>query len=111
MRLKTKSFGVDCEGIQLEGNPKNPEPTHTRITFPGGDVDVVRTSNGEYWVHVRVNRDDSTSYDPCAPTGELVDGRIDLSQGYPTDAQKSALNDSKLQHLAIRIGNIKPAKA
>jgi len=93
MRLKLHSFGSDCEGIKLEG-----------ISFPGGDVEIVRTSDNQYWIHARVNHSGSTSYEPEQPTARLLDGRIDLVSGYPTSEQQSAIQDSRIYHLALRVG-------
>lgn len=102
MRLKVTSFGDDAEGIALKGDPRNPEPVHTRIAFPGGDVDVVRTTDGEYWVHVRVNRKDITSYDPFQATAKVTDARAD-SHVRTLDLSKE-LADA--YHFAVRVGDI-----
>lgn len=107
MRLKIKSFGTDVEGIELKGDPRNPEPDHARIAFPGGDVDVTRTTDNEYWVHISVNRSDISSYDPCSATAEIVNARAD-SKLETIDLQET-LRDC--YHFAVRVGNIQPAKS
>ena len=53
---KVVAFGDAVHGVRLEGNPKKPEKAYFRVAFPGGDVEVVRTTTNDYWVHVRVNR-------------------------------------------------------
>ena len=44
----------DACRIDIEGDKRNPEPTMACIGFPGGDVEVSRTSDGRYWIHFRV---------------------------------------------------------
>ena len=115
MRLKIKSLGDDVEGIELKGNPANPEPTHARIMFPGGDVDVVRTSDNEYWVHIRVNRADATSYDPCQQTARIVDARADTRvetiSGVPFAEHTYPMKLDDAYHFAVRVGDIMPSRA
>ena len=53
--LKIQSFGSHVLGVQLEGNPRKPEPDEFRVMFPGGDVSVVRCTDGSYWAHIRVD--------------------------------------------------------
>jgi hypothetical protein len=53
--LKIQRFGSQAIGVRLEGNPKKPEPQHFRVYLPFGDVDITRTTDDEYWVHIRRN--------------------------------------------------------
>ena len=41
--------------ISFKGNPKSPEPEIGVIKFPGGHVEVTRTTNGKYWAHIAVD--------------------------------------------------------
>jgi len=63
-KLKVTSMGENVQGVRLQGNPKNPEPETFRIALPWGDVDVTRTSQNDYWVHFRVNKDDAGLFAP-----------------------------------------------
>jgi len=101
MRLRVQTFGDDAEGIVLRGDPRSPEPTHARIAFPGGDVDIARV-DGAYWVHIRVNRSDATSYDPCAETSVILGARVDS----PTATKTLDVSDA--YHFAVKIGDVKP---
>lgn len=105
-RLKLESFGTDCEGIRLKGNPKNPEPDHTRIAFPGGDVDVVRCTDGSYWVHIRVNHIDGDG-DPDAVMAEITDARLDIIGRHTSDIDKGDFDADGLYHLAVRVSREK----
>ncbi|MHB1265894.1 MAG: hypothetical protein ACYC1S_16015, partial [Gemmatimonadaceae bacterium] len=43
--------------IELLGDRmKRPEPAQHIIEFPGGAVEVSRTSDGSYWAHIIVHR-------------------------------------------------------
>ena len=96
--LKIESMGDAVLGVRLEGNPAKPEPIHFRVCFPGGDVDIVRCSDGSNWVHFRVNRED----DMTGETGHLVDARID-AEGLPVGDKVEILDDPRVYHVAFRV--------
>ena len=65
--------------ISLLGDKtKRPEPAQHIIEFPGGAVEVSRTTDGNYWAHIIVYRgepeDDNEG--TRAATGEIVGSRI-----------------------------------
>ena len=63
---------VDACTIIFKGNPSTPEPSTGIIKFPGGHVEVSRTSNGEYWAHIEADE-----------PSNIVDSRIDYDhEGY-----------------------------
>lgn len=64
----------DAVMVEFKGNPKNPEPSTAVIKFPGGHVEVSRTSDGRYWAHLEV-----------VEAGNVDDSRID----YEYEAWKS----------------------
>lgn len=67
----------------LLGDPKTrPEKPHTIILFPGGSVEVARTSDGRYWVHVAVRELINTA------AGRIVHARIDFDGRYGDDANR-----------------------
>jgi len=54
--------------ILIEGDKRRPEPSTAVIKFPGGHVEVSRTSEGNYWVHTQV-------YDAA----NIIDSRVDYN--------------------------------
>lgn len=104
--LKIKSMGDNALGVTLEGNPTNPEPIHFRVAFPGGDVDIVRTTDGQYWAHFRVNHPEAGGYDMDSPAGTLACARIDAVGVSPTD-KVEAIADQRVYHVAFRVGVVK----
>src|SRR5690348_10086171 len=76
-RLSVETMGDEVQGVRLKGDRRNPEPTYFRVCFPGGDVDVVRTTDDEYWVHVRVNVPGRMVTEDGV-VGKLVDARLDI---------------------------------
>lgn len=40
--------------IELKGDPSNPESAEHNIVFPGGSFSICRTSDNNYWVHIKV---------------------------------------------------------
>lgn len=41
--------------LVFKGNPKNPEPQSGIIKFPGGFVEVTRTTDNKYWAHLYID--------------------------------------------------------
>jgi hypothetical protein len=124
--LKLRSMGDHVIGVELEGNPKKPEPEHFRVMFPGGDVDIVRTTDNDYWVHLRVDRPQDGDDPERTDWGRIVDARVDslkqhahvtklyLKQGDEFVPIEEALEDDILQgliaHLAVRVRTSKNPK-
>jgi hypothetical protein len=107
MRLKITSFGQSAEGIELTGNPKKMEPDHVRIAFPGGDVEVVRSTDGknpDYWVHVRINHPQGGMFVPDEDRiGKLSDTRLDILEKHSSEVNVGDFNDPGLYHVAFKI--------
>lgn len=103
--LKIKNMGDNVLGVKLEGNPRKPEPIHFRVIFPGGDIDIVRTSDNEdYWIHVRVDHpDDGQDPQRKVQDAKIVDARLDLMNRSTGEVDVGDFNNPSLYHLAVRI--------
>lgn len=64
----------DATTIMIDGDIRNPEPTHAIIRFPGGFVEVARCSDGSYYAHIGAKKDDIPDEDRGF---RVVDSRID----------------------------------
>lgn len=107
--LKIRSMGEKVLGVDLEGNPRKPEPEEFRIAFPGGDVGVVRTTDNQYWVHVRVNHPKHGGFVPGEDrAASIVDARLDSVNKSTHQMDLGDFRDSGLYHLAVRVA---PQKA
>lgn len=105
-KLKITSFGQNAQGIELTGNPKNCEPDHVRIAFPGGDVEVVRAADGpnpDYWVHVRVNHPDGAMVAQDDLMAKVCDAQIDRTTKHTHDVNVGDFDKPDVNHIAIRI--------
>ena len=89
--LKIKSMGDAALGVRLEGDPQKPEPIHFRVQFPGGDIDIVRTADNEYWIHLRVEN------------GTISDARLDIHGKPASETDVGDFNDPGLYHVALRV--------
>lgn len=100
--------GTECNRVkiggrtELFGDPKiKPEKPHTIIGFPGGDVEIARTEEGDYWVHVAVRRQTDGT-----PAGQIIRARID-PEGRYADAANAAMNDEiasgDVEHIAFLV--------
>jgi hypothetical protein len=59
-QVTTRNYLIDGAPrlIELLGDKtRRPEPATHIIEFPGGAVELSRTSDGNYWAHIIVNRD------------------------------------------------------
>lgn len=106
-QVTTRSFlyGKAPDKIQLLGvKTIRPEPATHIIEFPGGAIELSRTSDGNYWAHIIVNRD--FAVDDCeglrAAYGEIVGSRIDYE--FPTDPHIVEIPQSnQVRQIAILI--------
>jgi hypothetical protein len=105
-RLKVVDFGTECQGIRIHGDPRNPEPESVRIAFPGGDVEVVRTGDGDYWAHVRVDKPGQGHWQPGDVEGRVVDGRQDVVGKHAAESHPGELANPGLYHLAVRVAKV-----
>ncbi len=73
--------------IELLGDKtRRPEPATHIIEFPGGAIELSRTSDGNYWAHIIVNRDFALPDEiegMEGAYGEIVGSRIDYE--FPTE--------------------------
>ena len=89
--------------INLKGDKfKNPEPETCVIKFPGGHVEVSRTTDGNYWMHLSVDNPKN-----------VIDSRIDYDfEGYSKAEVKipSIPHEEHIQHIAVMVakGELKP---
>lgn len=69
--------------ITLLGDKNRPESAQHVIEFPGGAIEVSRTTTGEYWAHIHINRDwkDSDMEGVHGAMGEVVGSRIATPDG------------------------------
>lgn len=104
-------FGDDVQGVRLCGDKyTRPEPISFRVAFPGGDVEVSRTSVDDYWIHVRVNRPASGQHIPGeTPTARIVDARVDAHDKHGGTLSAEVLAEPELYHLAVRVERDQPA--
>lgn len=105
--MKLESFGTDAVGIRIQGDPQRPEPSHVRIAFPGGHVEVTRAQDGNpltpYWVHVFVNKSESNNFDPTEPTARIVGARLDQTDKHASDSNLGDFERPELYHVALRV--------
>lgn len=108
MKLQFPS-GSNVALVRISGDPKQCEPAHVRIMFPGGSVEVVRAQDGagaDYWAHVHVDRPGAGDHIPGeTETARVIDARIDAhNTGTGKSYQKAeAFNNPDVYHVAIRI--------
>ncbi len=79
--------------FSLKGDPAYPEKAQTILEFPGGSIEIARTSEGEYWAHIAVDRD----------AGHITDGRIDVWNDHASLERGKPLMDPDISHIAIKI--------
>jgi len=88
-QVTTRNYLIDGAPrlIELLGDKtRRPEPATHIIEFPGGAVELSRTSDGNYWAHFIGNRDFALPGDiegMEGAYGEIVGSRIDYE--FPTE--------------------------
>ena len=106
-RLKVENFGDKVQGVHLHGDRRNPEPVTFVVAFPGGSVEVSRTADEQYWVHVHTNEagKEAETEDAKHPlqAGRICDGRLDLRGKHAGEADGGDIDSPDLYHLAVRV--------
>jgi hypothetical protein len=105
--LKIQKLGDNVLGVKLKGHASKPEPIHFRVVFPFGDVDIVRTTDNEYWVHVRCEHEKDGLHIPGVVCGKFVDARIDLHGQHAGIPDVGDFGNPDMYHMAVRVGNAK----
>jgi len=80
---------------------KTIEKVTTVINFPGGHVEISRTSNNQYWVHVGITHPENKW---GAQAGKLIDARIDVINKNADKHRAAPLLQSDIDHVAFLIG-------
>ena len=107
-QITTKSFLYDdAPGkIRLLGDKTiRPEPATHIIEFPGGAIELSRTSENDYWAHIIVDHDFALP-DDCeglrGAYGEIVGSRIDYE--FPAEPNVVPVPDAEqVRQIAILI--------
>jgi len=76
---KVYQVGKAPKRITLLGDKKRPESAQHIIEFPGGAIEVSRTSDGNYWAHIIVNRGDviDDAEGRVSARGVVISSRVD----------------------------------
>ncbi|MHC4311244.1 MAG: hypothetical protein ACYSW3_02090 [Planctomycetota bacterium] len=92
----------DACTVLVEGNKhKRAEPGTHVIQFPGGHLEVTRTTDDEYWAHIWVNKGEVLEeLHMLSKPGEIVDTRVDYT--LPGDIKEIAYPDC-IEHIAVKI--------
>ncbi len=122
--LKIEDFGSNAVGVTLKGNKKYPEHDLFIVKFPGGEVAVTRTTDGEYWIHVIANRPnlaDGTRNGGESELGHITDALAHVlprSNGYVSDIavrisrnKEGSISADSLEHPELLFMQLQKAKA
>lgn len=101
-KLSIHQLGTDVQGVILDADPSSPEPIHFRVVIPGGDVDIVRTTDGDFWVHIRVNSEEDLLA-RNVPVGKICDARVDIKGKHAAECNAGDLGHPDLYHAALRV--------
>ena len=94
-KYRLQNFGTNAQGIIVTGNPVNQEPETVIVKLPFGEVEISRTSDGNYWVHVAKKKDELTN----EYSGSLSKFRLDSR-----DPEEGIyLPEVKGEHLAVLV--------
>jgi len=95
---KVKIGGV----TELYGDPSvKIEKPYTIVLGPGFSVEISRTTEGDYWVHVATNQGT-----PDATKATIHSGRIDASNNYLEETNRSlrgAIQSFNVNHMAVLV--------
>jgi hypothetical protein len=100
--LRIEEMGENVLGVRLKGDHRTPEPIHFRLVFPGGCIDLVRASDGDYWAHLIINHPEDGG-DPYRQMARISNARLDIANNAYQDVNIGDFNNPNLYHLAVRV--------
>jgi hypothetical protein len=91
--------------INLYGDKACPESAQYIINFPGGYIELSRTTEGRYWAHVGVNKGAIlTDIAKLSKSGKIVESRIDYTyEGHIKHGILDVPDFDKIQKIAVLI--------
>jgi hypothetical protein len=91
--------------VELRGDKvSRPEPESVRVALPFGDVDVVRCSDGSYWVHFcAYSEERAEALDDNKSAGRIVDARLDIQGMHTSAVDRGDFANPNLYHVAFRV--------
>lgn len=99
-QAKLTKGGSDVFVTHIKGDKHTQAEAATYLTkFPGGHVEVSRCTNGDYWVHVAVNKNETEG----EGAGRIVDARLGLLGKHAGETNVGDFNSPHLYHLAVRV--------
>lgn len=97
----TKAF--TSQTLILNGDPSDPESAQYIVEFPGGSLEVSRTSNDEYWAHIVVHKGRILEDTMATRNGTVVDSRVEfVNNGEPLEVLELPDQD-RIYHIAVRV--------
>ena len=92
-RLRNIVHSDDACTMIFEGNKSKAEPSCGIIKFPGGRIEVSRTSTQTYWVHISIDNHEF-----------IVGSRIDYEYEHSKIHRIPEIPDQEfIQHIAVEI--------
>jgi hypothetical protein len=101
--LRIQNFGTNCQGVELFGDPKRPEPLTFLVKLPTAEVEISRTTDGRYWVHITktVNEENHS-----IRTSKFDDVRMDSTTEHTSKINLGDFKDPNIYHLAVLTSKI-----
>ena len=97
-KLRNIVHSEDACTIIFEGEKTTPEPATGIIKFPGGHVEVSRTSTGTYWAHIAVDHYDN-----------IKDSRIDYDcEGWKEHGIPAIPGQERIQQFRLCTTSLQP---
>lgn len=99
-----RTHGDVVQAVELRGDPWYPEPETFRVALPFSDVDVVRCTDGSYWIHVRVDSEQQVREEAAERAGAILEAWIDAHGKHAGDCSPGDIGHPDAYHVAIRVG-------
>jgi len=88
----------DAVTVLFKGNKSSPEPSTGIIKFPGGHVEVSRTSDGQYWAHLELNKSTKVTDSRIDYTHDVIKRVVDLPKSESIQKLALKLDGPYLDH-------------
>ena len=102
--LRVEQRGSNASGVRLMGDPRRPEHSDFIVSFPGGEVILSRTTEGDYWVHVYTARPGTPGYSPESDqAGRISSARLGITGRHTGEVDVGDFDDPGLYHVSVLV--------
>ena len=104
MKPKIVKMGDAAWGVKITGEKKNLEKATFIVSFPGGYIELSRTSQNNYWLHVGVHHEENGLFIPKEDqAARITKAKMSIHGKHSSKVNLGDFNHDGLYDVALHI--------